>query len=81
MEIISTEMVPTDIRASIIGAEGLLVYIGMAAGFAFVNIGIQFMPIWLTCLIFAVPCVALSVILLSFKVKETKGIDYESIEG
>ena len=27
MEIVSTEMVPTDIRASIVGAEGLLVYI------------------------------------------------------
>ena len=80
MEIISTEMVPTDIRASIIGAEGLLVYVGMAVGFAFVNIGILFMPIWLTCLIFSVPCIALSVILLSFKVKETKGVDYESIK-
>ena len=71
MEIISTEMVPTDIRASIIGAEGLLVYAGMAVGFAFVNIGILFMPIWLTCLIFAVPCVAISVVLLLLKVKET----------
>ena len=81
MEIISTEMVPTDIRASIIGAEGLLVYAGMAVGFAFVNIGILFMPIWLTCLIFAIPCVAISVILLLFKVKETKGVDYESIQG
>ena len=79
MEIISTEMVPTDIRASIIGAEGLLVYVGMAAGFAFVNVGMLFMPIWLACLIFSVPCIAISTTLLLFKVKETKGIDYESI--
>ena len=81
MEIISTEMVPTDIRASIIGAEGLLVYVGMAVGFAFVNISILFIPIWLACLIFSAPCIATSVILLFFKVKETKGVDYESIEG
>ena len=81
MEIISTEMVPTDIRASIIGAEGLLVYIGMAAGFAFVNIGMLFIPIWLACLIFSVPCISVSIILLFIKVKETKGVDYESIEG
>ena len=80
MEIISTEMVPTDIRASIIGAEGLLVYVGMAAGFAFVNVGMLFIPIWLACLIFSVPCIAISVIALLFKVKETKGIDYESIK-
>ena len=80
MEIISTEMVPTEIRASIIGAEGLLVYVGMAVGFVFVNIGILFMPIWLVCLIFSVPCVLVSIFLLLFNVKETKGIDYESIK-
>jgi len=80
MEIVSTEMVPTGIRASIIGAEGLLVYVGMGAGFAFVNIGMLFMPLWFTCLIFAFPCVSISVILLYIKVKETKGIDYEAIQ-
>ncbi|MBR1582089.1 MAG: MFS transporter [Bacilli bacterium] len=80
MEIISTEMVPTDIRASIIGAEGLLVYVGMAVGFGFVTVGQLLIPIWLTCLIFSVPCIAVSVILLTIKVKETKGIDYESIK-
>jgi len=79
MEIVSTEMVPTEIRASIIGAEGLLVYVGMGAGFAFVNIGMLFMPLWFTCLIFAFPCVTVSVILLFLKVKETKGVDYEAI--
>ena len=79
MEIISTEMVPTDIRASIIGAEGLLVYVGMAVGFAFVNVGMLFMPIWVACLIFSVPCILTSIILLFFKVRETKGVDYESI--
>ena len=79
MEIMSTEMVPTDIRASIIGAEGLLVYIGMGAGFAFVNIGMLFMPIWFTCLIWAFPCIAISVLLLFRRVKETKGVDYDAI--
>ncbi|MBE6115975.1 MAG: MFS transporter [Erysipelotrichaceae bacterium] len=80
MEIVSTEMVPTEIRASIVGAEGLLVYIGMALGFAFVNVGILFMPIWLTCLVFIVPCVFVSIVLFSLKVRETKGIDYRSIQ-
>ncbi|MBR2745801.1 MAG: MFS transporter [Erysipelotrichaceae bacterium] len=80
MEIVSTEMVPTEIRASIVGAEGLLVYIGMALGFAFVNVGILFMPIWLTCLVFIVPCVSVSIVLFSLKVRETKGIDYRSIQ-
>jgi len=81
MEIISTEMVPTQIRASIIGAEGLLVYIGMAVGFAFVNIGILFLPLWLICSLFALPCILISVVLLAKKGKETMGIDYEEISG
>ena len=81
MEIISTEMVPTQIRASIIGAEGLLVYIGMGIGFAFVNIGILFLPLWLVCTVFALPCVLISVLLLARKGVETMGVDYESISG
>lgn len=79
MEIISTEMVPTHIRASIMGAEGLLVYIGMGVGFAFVNIGILFLPLWLVCSVFALPCILVSVLLLRGKVKETAGVDYEAI--
>ncbi len=79
MEIISTEMVPTHIRASIMGAEGLLVYVGMAAGFAFVNIGILFAPLWLICGLFALPCILVSVFLLRRKVNETMGVDYEAI--
>ena len=79
MEIISTEMVPTEIRASIIGADGLLVYIGMGIGFAFVNIGMLFMPLWLICSLFALPCILISVLLLAKYGKETKGVDYETI--
>ena len=79
MEIISTEMVPTHIRASIIGAEGLLVYVGMAVGFAFVNIGILIAPLWLICSLFALPCILISVFLLQRKVNETMGVDYEAI--
>ena len=79
MEIISTEMVPTHIRASIMGAEGLLVYVGMAVGFAFVNIGILFLPLWLVCSVFALPCILVSVLLLRGKVRETAGVDYEAI--
>ncbi len=79
MEIISTEMVPTHIRASIIGAEGLLVYVGMAVGFAFVNVGILIAPLWLICSLFALPCILISVFLLQRKVNETMGVDYEAI--
>ena len=79
MEIISTEMVPTQIRASIMGAEGLLVYVGMAVGFVFVNVGILIAPLWLICGLFALPCILVSVFLLRRKVNETMGVDYEAI--
>ncbi len=79
MEIISTEMVPTNIRASIMGAEGLLVYVGMAVGFVFVNVGILIAPLWLICGLFALPCILVSVFLLRRKVTETMGVDYEAI--
>ena len=79
MEIISTEMVPTHIRASIMGAEGLLVYVGMAVGFVFVNVGILIAPLWLICSLFALPCILISVFLLQRKVNETMGVDYEAI--
>ena len=79
MEIISTEMVPTHIRASIMGAEGLLVYVGMAVGFLFVNVGILIAPLWLVCGLFALPCILVSVFLLQKKVGETMGVDYEAI--
>ena len=81
MEIISTEMVPTGIRASIMGAEGVLVYIGMGVGFAFVNIGMLYLPLWFVCGVFALPCILISIFLLSRKVKETMGVDYEAITG
>ena len=79
MEIISTEMVPTHIRASVMGAEGLLVYVGMAVGFLFVNIGILIAPLWLICGLFALPCILVSVFLLRRRVNETMGVDYEAI--
>ncbi len=79
MEIMSTEMVPTKIRASIIGAFGLLVHMGMIVGLILNSVLPLFMPIWLSSLIIISPSVLISIILLILKVKETKGVDYEQI--
>lgn len=80
MNIMMTEKVPTDIRASVVGAEGLLVIIGLAVGYLLVIIGMLKLPVWLTCLLVAVPCVAVSVIILALKVKETKGANLDAIK-
>ncbi len=79
MNIMMTEKVPTDIRASVVGAEGLLLIIGLAAGYLLTIIGMLFMEVWLTCLLVALPCVAVSVVTLVLKVKETKGADMDKV--
>ena len=79
MNIMMTEKVPTDIRASVVGAEGLLLIIGLAIGYLLTIIGMLLIPVWLTCLIVALPSVVISVIILTIKVKETKGANLHEI--
>ncbi len=80
MEIMATEKVPTEIRSSIIGAFALLVYTGMAIG-CVLNIVCPFIinKVWIYSLAITVPSVLISIILLAVKVKETKGVDYNTI--
>ena len=78
MNIMMTEKVPTEIRASVVGAEGLLVTVGMAVGYIAMVVGILAIPVWATCLVVAVPTVSAAVVLLLKTVKETKGADLET---
>ena len=79
MNIMMTEKVPTDIRASVVGAEGLLTTIGMAVGYILMVIGMLKLPVWLCCLVVAIPCVAVAAVMLGIKVKETKGANLDEI--
>ncbi|MBQ3135968.1 MAG: MFS transporter [Clostridia bacterium] len=79
MNIMMTEKVPTDIRASVVGAEGLLLIIGLAVGYILTIIGMLVMEVWLTCLVVAIPCVVISVIMLIRKVNETKGANMDEV--
>lgn len=79
MNIMMTEKVPTDIRASVVGAEGLLTTIGMAVGYLLMIIGMLGLPVWLCCLVVATPCVGVAAVLLGIKVKETKGANLDEI--
>ena len=79
MEIMVTEMVPTDIRASVIAGAGVMVVVGALFGYVFAAVAILFIPIWLACCILAVPLIITSVIMLTFKVRETMGTDYNEI--
>lgn len=80
MNVMMTEKVPTDIRASVVGAEGLLVIIGLAVGYLTTIIGMTAMPIWWACLVVSIPTVSLAAIIFTLKVKETKGANLDEIE-
>lgn len=79
MDIMVTEKVPTKIRASVMGADGLLVTIGMAVGYLLCIAGISMIGVAFSCLFVTVPCVAAAIIGVSVKVKETKGTVMEEI--
>ena len=80
MNVMMTEKVPTDIRASVVGAEGLLVIIGLVVGYALAIVGMLFMDIWWACLAIAIPTVSIAAIMFTFKVKETKGANLDEIK-
>ncbi len=79
MNIMMTEKVPTDIRASVVGAEGLLVIAGLAVGYILTIVGMLVLPVWLTCLIVAIPVVSAAAVILALKVKETKGANLNQL--
>ncbi len=79
MNVMMTEKVPTDIRASVVGAEGLLVIIGLVVGYASIVVGITIMPIWWACLAVSIPTVTVAAIIFALKVKETKGANLDEI--
>lgn len=80
MNVMMTEKVPTDIRASVVGAEGLLVIIGLVVGYGLAIAGMIFFPIWWTCLAISVAAVGIAAIMFATKVKETKGVNLDTIE-
>ena len=80
MNVMMTEKVPTDIRASVVGAEGLLVIIGLVVGYGLAIAGMMVLPIWWACLAISIPAVSIAAVMFALKVKETKGVDLDSIE-
>ncbi|MBO5410130.1 MAG: MFS transporter [Clostridia bacterium] len=80
MNVMMTEKVPTDIRASVVGAEGLLVIIGLVVGYGSIIAGIVIMEIWWACLAISIPAVTVAAIIFALKVKETKGANLDTIQ-
>ncbi len=80
MNVMMTEKVPTDIRASVVGAEGLLVIIGLVIGYGLAIAGMVVFPLWWVCLAISVIAVGIAAVMFATKVNETKGVNLDSIE-
>lgn len=79
MGIMMKEKSPTEIRASISGVAGLLTMVVVMAGMIAFNIMIGSMPISTAALILAVPGITIGLIILMLKVKETNGVDLDTV--
>ena len=73
-------LLPQDIRASVVGAEGLLVIIGLAVGYLLAIVGMLKFEIWWVCLTISIVAVGVAAIMFTTKVKETKGVNLDEIE-
>ncbi len=80
MNVMMTEKVPTDIRASVVGAEGLLVIIGLVIGYGTAVLGMLKFPIWWVCLAISIVAVSVAAVMFATQVKETKGVNLDEIK-
>ena len=81
MQIMMTEMVPTDIRASVLAGSTIYMLAGILLGYAYMAISGLLLPLPTACILLSVPLISVSLFMLTFKVRETKGTEYETIEG
>ncbi len=78
----SAESSPTELRASVMGAMSLMGAFGGAFGYIGVIVGnlLQF-DTWVTCLCLFVPFMLASLLIVIFKIKETKDVNMETVTG
>lgn len=73
------ESSPSGMRASVMGTISVMIGAGMFVGQALFIVLQNFISMDLLFLFICVPFMALSLLLLMFRVKETKGVDLDSI--
>ncbi len=79
-----TESVPTNLRSSTISAlpifSGVIYSVSLLASMILINV-LGDAKIGIVCLLIAIPGMVISLLIMSAKVKETKGIDLGSVRG
>lgn len=83
LAMMATEKVPTDVRGSTLGAFSLLQFVGIFIGMGSLIGGLAIFPtafVGTICAAIAVPVLVIGLVMLTAKVKETKGVDLDSIK-
>lgn len=80
--IIASESTPTQLRASVLGTLSLISGVGSMLSNVIITVGMLFVKsIGMLCLYVCVPFMLLAIIILIAKIRETKGIDLNTITG
>ena len=80
--IMCAESTPTNLRASVVGAQAFLVLIGVLVSTALFSVGLRIIPnISTLCLILMAPPMIASLCVLTTKVSDTRGIDLNTVTG
>ncbi len=76
----AAEKAPTHIRNSVLGAENLIAYLGTGIGMVLLSVLNQFFEqTGIVCIAIALPPLAVSMVTLILKVKDSKGSDLEKV--
>lgn len=76
------ESTPTNLRASVLGTMSLILFAGTLVSTLVISIAMRFVTsLGLLCLVVCIPFLVLSLLLVMFKVRETKGVDMEAVTG
>ncbi|MCD8069755.1 MAG: MFS transporter [Lachnospiraceae bacterium] len=75
------ESVPTEIRASVMGAMTVILAIGMMIGMVIIVVGQNFVNMGWLCLAVCAPFMVIALIILQTKVHETKDVDLDKVTG
>ena len=76
------ESTPTNLRASVLGTMSLILFAGTMVSTLIISIAMRFVAsLGMLCMVVCIPFLVLSLLMVMFKVRETKGVDMEKITG
>ncbi len=79
--VLPSESTPTNLRASVVGTMSFMLFVGTAVSWGVIILSQMFFKDWGIASLMTIPFLVISVLITAIKVKETNGVDLDSIEG